>query len=602
MFKKIFLFVFLSLFFSFFLQVPDVFAQKNFRSELSSSYEIYENGKAIVNLKFKLTNLQTDLYASSYSIFLSSTDPKEIFVKDRGGINIPFSSTKDQDKTSVNVNFDNPVLGKDNSQEFILTYTSYEFAHKNGDIWEVTIPKIDVSHFDYFDVSMSVPGNFEVAYMSPNPVSVSSVSNRNIYKFNSDLASRQGIFSTFGKFQVFTFSINYHLYNPLKKKARTSIALPPDTAYQRMYYSKIDPVPSNMYVDEDGNWIAEYEISPQENIDVKTNGSVQIFPSAIKKELLTSEQRKRYLEPKEYWESNDPQIVEIASKLKTPRDIYDYVVKSLKYDFTKISNPTKRLGAKTILSSTDKALCTEFTDLFIAISRASGIPAREINGYGYTENPGREPLSLVEDVLHAWPEYFDDEKQLWISVDPTWGNTTGGVDFFSNFDLRHFAFVTHGIDSKYPYPAGSYKSGTVPQKDIQIIFGKLPENKNEVDVEVGYETKFPVFGEYYLVKIKNNTNTAIYNWEYQIDIDSDKFKTEKISTLLPFQSILIKERIPVGINNFWKLPKSISILYSDNRIVSNTPLNKLLFHLFIVGFVPVVLLIIFLYLKLRKNK
>ena len=93
----------------------------------------------------------------------------------------------------------------------------------------------------------------------------------------------------------------------------------------------------------------------------------------------------------------------------------------------------------------------EFTDLFITIARSAGIPAREVNGFAYTENPDIQPLSLVNDVLHAWPEYYDSEKGVWIPVDPTWGSTTGGVDYFSKLDLRHFTFVVHGKDSTKPY-------------------------------------------------------------------------------------------------------------------------------------------------------
>ena len=120
----------------------------------------------------------------------------------------------------------------------------------------------------------------------------------------------------------------------------------------------------------------------------------------------------------------------------------------------------------------------EFTDTFIALSRAAGIPAREINGYAYTENPHVQPMGMVSDVLHSWPEYYDKEKNFWVPIDPTWGNTTGGVDFFHKLDLRHFAFVIHGVDSSKPYPPGSYKLGANPQKDVYVSFGKLPKMRN----------------------------------------------------------------------------------------------------------------------------
>ena len=58
----------------------------------------------------------------------------------------------------------------------------------------------------------------------------------------------------------------------------------------------------------------------------------------------------------------------------------------------------------------------EFTDLFVAIARAAGIPARESVGYAYTTNSRLRPLSLVTDVLHAWPEYYDADKKIWVHL------------------------------------------------------------------------------------------------------------------------------------------------------------------------------------------
>jgi hypothetical protein len=56
-------------------------------------------------------------------------------------------------------------------------------------------------------------------------------------------------------------------------------------------------------------------------------------------------------------------------------------------------------------------------------------------------------------------------------VDPTWGNTTGGVDYFSVLDFDHFAFVIKGEDSTYPLAPGDYTTTSAPNpKDIQVSF------------------------------------------------------------------------------------------------------------------------------------
>ena len=118
------------------------------------------------------------------------------------------------------------------------------------------------------------------------------------------------------------------------------------------------------------------------------------------------------------------------------------------------------MGALSALNNPTSAVCLEFTDLFVALSRAAGIPAREIDGYAYTNNAHDRPLSLTEDVLHAWPEYYDFDKKAWIMVDPTWGNTTGGIDYFNALDFDHIAFVIKGENSGYPIPAGGSRRTT----------------------------------------------------------------------------------------------------------------------------------------------
>ncbi len=162
------------------------------------------------------------------------------------------------------------------------------------------------------------------------------------------------------------------------------------------------------------------------------------------------------------------------------RDIYSYVTGNLKYNYKRVVKGNQRLGASKILNSPDQAVCTEFTDLFIALAREKGIWAREIEGYGFSSDPNLRPLSLISDVLHAWPEYYDQVKNIWVPVDPTWENTSG-IDYFSSFDLNHIVFAIHGKQSDYPLPAGMYK--TEDSKDIQIIATNIePDKKNNLKV------------------------------------------------------------------------------------------------------------------------
>jgi hypothetical protein len=163
----------------------------------------------------------------------------------------------------------------------------------------------------------------------------------------------------------------------------------------------------------------------------------------------------------------------------------------------------------------------EFTDLFIALARASGIPGRELDGFAYTANPALRPLSLTRDVLHSWPEYWD-EIRGWVMVDPTWENTTGGVDYFNKFDLNHFVFAIKGSSSEQPAPAGAYKYIGQDSRDVKVT---LSENdflgKPQLLVEV--ENANPILaGLPGKIKVKLlNEGNAVYP-PASFDISSNK--------------------------------------------------------------------------------
>ena len=65
-------------------------------------------------------------------------------------------------------------------------------------------------------------------------------------------------------------------------------------------------------------------------------------------------------------------------------------------------------------------------------------------------------------------------------VDPTWGNTTGGIDYFNALDFDHLAFVVKGENSNYPIPAGGYKfSENEKTKDVSVVIGTVFDTENQ---------------------------------------------------------------------------------------------------------------------------
>ena len=196
------------------------------------------------------------------------------------------------------------------------------------------------------------------------------------------------------------------------------------------------------------------------------------------------------------------------------------------YDFGRINSGLGRYGAANALDNPASALCTEFSDIFIALSRAAGVPARLIEGYAYTANASLRPLGL-KNILHAWPEYYDQEQNLWRPVDPTWGNTTGGVDFFNQTDLNHFALVILGRDSQSP----------LPPDDVRISFGKvsalLPEIELKLDLPVQAMAGTTINGK---LTVSNPGQAAVYRLPVNLSASGIVFPESwwEIPVLPPF--------------------------------------------------------------------
>ncbi|MFC1627432.1 transglutaminase family protein [Patescibacteria group bacterium] len=548
MIKKLFWVIFLSLVLIFSTH-QTALAQSEFSTDYQIDYLITSTGVTHTKFNISLTNNLSNIYAREFSLSIGSINLENIHVYNSTGDLEPTIATGNK-TTSITIPFNDKVLGKDKAQTFTLEFDSLDFANQLGSIWEISIPKLQkTDNLNNYNLTLSIPKTFgNPSTFLPKPTSSSSSGSHTIYRFSPNDLLTSGISATFGETQYFDFSLTYHLENPNVYKVTTDIALPPDTAFQKVLYQSIEPKPTDVKLDPDGNWLASYILSPKESITVLTTGSAEInlhqrpdFP------LQPLDENINYLSSQQYWEADNPNIKKLANELNNPFNIYQYIVDNLIYDYGRLSDTTTRFGAANALDNKESAICMEFTDLFVALSRAANNPARAVNGYAYTTNSALRPLSLKKDVLHAWPEYYDQTKQLWTPIDPTWGNTTGGVDFFHQTDLNHFTFAILGQDSTYPIPAGAYKTNQNQTKDVEVNFGKPTESNQNTSLEINLpETSVAGVDLNGQILVKNTGNTAIYN--HLIALKSDNLELDQtewiITSLPPFAQRIIEFQIP----------------------------------------------------------
>lgn len=503
-----------------FVFAPKAFADEEFTTSYDVVYDVGLDGVTTVTEKVNLRNLTSEYYASEFKLIIGATQISDVKASDGGG---SMEVTREQSGTSttLSVKFNQQVVGKDKTLPWTLQFKSKDFAEKSGKVWEVRAPKVSSDNLESYNLTISVPLQFgEPTLISPTPKTQTTQGGKMFLTFDKSQLQQSGVSASFGTFQLFDFDLSYHLDNNNLVPVLTSIAIPPDSAYQDIILQRIDPKPINVTVDDDGNYLAWYRLKRGEKVDIRVVGSAKLYTtSKVKNPSLPDALRQKYTQADKYWDKDHPQIQGLLTEIlgdTPPQDsnrkvelIYHHVVNSLKYDSSRLKGDIERLGAVTALNNPDQAVCMEFTDLFISLARAAGIPARELDGFAYTANPALRPLSLTKDILHAWPEYWDGEKG-WVMVDPTWENTTGGVDYFNKLDLNHFVFAVKGSSSQQPVPAGSYKYTGKDSQDVKVT---LSENdflgKPQLDVEI--ETSEPILAGFpgkIKIKVSNAGNST----------------------------------------------------------------------------------------------
>jgi transglutaminase-like putative cysteine protease len=553
-------------FWIFFTNASVSLAEGEFTTELSSVYTINKNTSPTVIHSFTVTNTTPSYYISKYGYQTSLSGITGVSVTNEGSPLEP-QIDKTAEKTSISFDFPNEIVGEGKKRNFSIQFSSPVFATLNGKVLEITIPKTQqIGAYTKSSLIVRVPKEFGQPYrIDPSPTTIRDLAGWSEFVYQN--YSGQGITAVFGESQRYQLDLTYYLDNPQNYKVSTSLTLPPDTPYQRMLYTNLDPKPENVTLDEDGNWLAEYYLEPLEQKVVTAQAFTELSVNPKHKQLTINE--SKFTQPLEYWETQDPAIVSLANQYKSPQAIYEVVVDKLDYTELPLTNSRTRYGAAGSLQNAQDAVCQEFTDLFIAIARSNDIPARRATGYAYTNQPELRPLSLDADVLHTWPEYYDEVNQIWKPIDPTWEDTTGGVDYFNFFDLNHIVFAYNGTSSSQPPPAGAFKPlESTEQTAIVTVTSEFPEITSNYSATFENKQMYgaPIPG-FFQVAIENQTGKAWYNTSVGIRGQKNQVAVQWLSqdnfpeVFLPFatekrlifltsdQLLPVKDTIIVAITN-----------------------------------------------------
>lgn len=535
-----------------FAQTAPTDGSDNFDIKLHSTYTVTATGKTLVEQKFTIRNKSPELFVSKYGVVVSSTNLSNVEITHNGKELEP-NISKNQGQTSLGVTFADPVVGEGKSNELIIRYADQDIALISGKVLEVNIPKLS-DHYQYqnYQVELRVPSIFDTpSRISPSDFSLKQDGDYNVISYAN--LGEQAVSAIFGSKQLFDLKLNYYLHNPSSQNALTQITLPPETPHQKVHYLHLEPMPQEIKEDQDGNFIATYEIPANNSFYVELLAQISL---TLREDPLVpfSPVLSEHLQEQKFWEISHSSIAEAAAPLESIKSLHDFVVDTLHYTSRPLDQDFARLGAAAALRESNlfEATCQEYTDLFIALARHKNVAARRLIGIAYSNNEELRPSNLTSDILHTWPEYYDQEQKAWLRTDPTWESTTGGVDYFNNFDLNHIVLAINGVSSTLPYPAGSYLGAAAEQnKKIYLDFSKevfkapLPEFSVDLIQKTMYGLAIP--GSYEL-QIHNQTGKVWYFADIQLSSDQTSIIKENDQTplkILPFAKI----NLPLSVYN-----------------------------------------------------
>lgn len=514
------------------------------------TFTFNKNGVADVTQKITLKNLTSDLFPSEYSLNIGSSNIKNVKGKDSLG-SIVVSSKKTKKTTVLTAKINEKTIGKNKTTNLTLTYSISNLAKQNGRIWEILVPGISTDEkLTSFGLKIKVPKSFGPLYsLSPPENSKKTSSKYTTYVFKKKSTPEETILANFGKYQNIEFFLTYKLDNPNFFSKDERVLIPRDTVYQEVNISDIAPRPEEIQIDEDGNYFALYPLSAGEKKEVIVSGFVRVDQSFNTTDNSHFDSQFT-TESLQFWESDSVPVVQKADELENIVEIYDFVISHLSFDEKSIDkNIDVRLGAMEALANPENVLTSEFTDLFIALARAKGIPARQVIGFAIGDGTSSTPIvvngALGSKRLHSWVEYFDQDTSKWTQTDPTWGSSRR-ANYLNQADPNRIALLVRNSSSDSPKIPEIFAFG---RDEKQVKFGTSEKefnfaSKPQIELDIDETISgFPTVGR---VIIKNDTGKSLLGAKLTVNSNSVSVigdKTQAIGTILPYSEYAVNIKL-----------------------------------------------------------
>jgi len=451
----------------------------------------------------------------------------------------------------------NHKLTQTSPSKITLEYKYPLYMFKIGKIRDIFVPGFS-KDFKFstqtenikFKYILKIPKNIaQISYIHPQK---SLVTEEEYFKveYSGEELIGKSIYIQLGKEQSFKFKITKDYKSTIDIPTginQIKLIVPRDISSgylkQNVFFSYISPEPSSAEQDENGNIFLDFKIpaNKEGQIVIEGIGKVEkvLFNHTLSGSLneIPQKIKNANTSPAAYWESNSQEIIKISENIlnklnlntnfnnqiyETTKLIYQFIIDRIDYSIVKKYGLNQRQGALKTLNG-GGAVCMEYSDLFIAIARASGIPARAAFGHAYSSIQYNFLDSSEKTINHQWAEVYYPRQNIWVPVDTTWGES--GMEVIGG-DLNRFYLYVANLDPNTPSPTvikfigsetfdsetkyliyaddfNSYNSGYLSQIDL---LNKYPKKENFIS---SIEDLFLTFSNI-ISYVDLNTDNFIY--------------------------------------------------------------------------------------------
>lgn len=233
----------------------------------------------------------------------------------------------------------------------------------------------------------------------------------------------------------------YRIKSSNGSESRLSVDLPISYGYQTI--SKINVKNADDYFFEDRDGYKTLHVNMRGNGEEKET-TIEYYVTLLNDTCnWTGEPEEKHLLPGEFIDSDNKNIIDLANTLKadgndfkTAENISRYVTKNIKFDYSPKMNIRTPLASEVLKSK--KGVCGDYANLMTALLRASGIPAKEINGLSLKKLKRSSDWSSPAGS-HAWVEFCIGKE--WYFADPSWGQR-----YFTHADGYHLSYGSQPVN------------------------------------------------------------------------------------------------------------------------------------------------------------